>query len=194
MSPRRSPAILAGLFSIIPVTNAPHGKLIPAAREFPGLIVEVTEDEILRDPDWIHEVAMQLRLCNVSLSIDDFGTGYSSLGYLRTFPVDNLKIDRSFVKDLNAKGDGGAICAAIIALARELKLRVIAEGVENLEQVEFLRTHRCDQVQGYLMSPPVPIEELENLLRSSPDGTRLYHSTLGGGTTRVRELSVVNRS
>ncbi len=108
--------------------------------------------------------------------------------------MDALKIERSVVKDLNAKGDGGAICAAIIALARELKLRVIAEGVENLEQVEFLRTHRCDQVQGYLMSPPVPIEELEILLRSSPEGTRLYHAPLSAGIPRPRELLAGNGS
>jgi diguanylate cyclase (GGDEF)-like protein len=157
------------------------------------LELEITESLLLRNVDDTTSCMKRFRAAGLTLSIDDFGTGYSSLGYLRSFPVDNLKIDRSFVKDLSAKGDGGAICAAIIALARELKLRVIAEGVENLEQVEFLRTHRCDQVQGYLMSAPVPIGELETLLRSSPEGTRLYHSALGGGTTRMRELAVVKR-
>jgi diguanylate cyclase (GGDEF)-like protein len=158
------------------------------------LELEITESLLLRNVDDTTACMKRFRAAGLTLSIDDFGTGYSSLGYLRSFPVDNLKIDRSFVKDLNAKGDGGAICAAIIALARELKLRVIAEGVENLEQVEFLRTHRCDQVQGFLMSAPVPIEELENLLRSSPEGTRLFHSALTGGTTRTRELSIANHS
>ncbi len=136
----------------------------------------------------------RFRAAGLTLSIDDFGTGYSSLGYLRSFPVDALKIDRSFVKDLNAKGDGGAICAAIIALARELRLRVIAEGVENLEQVEFLRNHRCDQVQGYLMSAPLPIAELENLLRASPDGMRLYHAPLSATIPRALGLVAVQRS
>jgi diguanylate cyclase (GGDEF)-like protein len=158
------------------------------------LELEITESLLLRNVDDTTACMKRFRAAGLTLSIDDFGTGYSSLGYLRSFPVDALKIDRSFVKDLNAKGDGGAICAAIIALARELKLRVIAEGVENLEQVEFLRTHRCDQVQGYLMSPPVPIEELEILLRSSPEGTRLYHAPLSAGIPRPRELLAGNGS
>src|ERR1700744_6785041 len=96
-----------------------------------------------------------LPAAGVPLSIVDFGTGYSSLGYLRQFPVDSLKIDRSFVKDLHTSSDDAAICAAIIAMARELKLKVIAEGVETAEQLEFLRTHRCDLAQGYLVSKPV---------------------------------------
>jgi len=158
------------------------------------LELEITESLLLRNVDDTTACMKRFRTAGLALSIDDFGTGYSSLGYLRSFPVDCLKIDRSFVKDLNAKGDGGAICAAIIALARELKLRVIAEGVENLEQVDFLRTHRCDQVQGYLMSAPLPIEELENLLRSAPDGTRLFHRTLSSGAGRTLELAAAKVS
>jgi len=150
------------------------------------LELEITESLLLRNVDDTTSAMRRFRAAGLTLAIDDFGTGYSSLGYLRSFPVDALKIDRSFVKDLNAKGDGGAICAAIIALARELKLRVIAEGVENLEQVEFLRTHRCDQVQGYLMSAPLPAQELELLLRATPDGTCLYHPPLGTGTSLAR--------
>jgi diguanylate cyclase (GGDEF)-like protein len=138
------------------------------------LELEITESLLLRNVDDTTACMKRFRAAGLVLSIDDFGTGYSSLGYLRSFPVDALKIDRSFVKDLSAKGDGGAICAAIIALARELKLRVIAEGVENHEQVDFLRAHRCDQAQGFLLSAPLPAEELEKLLRSAPDGTRLY--------------------
>jgi diguanylate cyclase (GGDEF)-like protein len=153
------------------------------------LELEITESLLLRNVDDTTACMKRFRAAGLTLSIDDFGTGYSSLGYLRSFPVDALKIDRSFVKDLNVKGDGGAICAAIIALARELRLRVIAEGVETLEQVEFLRAQGCDQVQGFLMSAPLPIEELESLLRSAPDGTRLYHgpigSSLGSAVGRV---------
>jgi diguanylate cyclase (GGDEF)-like protein len=160
-------------------------------REFsvrPELLeLEITESLLLRNVDDTTSCMKRFRAAGLTLSIDDFGTGYSSLGYLRSFPVDALKIDRSFVKDLDAKGDGGAICAAIIALARELKLRVIAEGVESLEQMEFLRRHRCDQVQGYLISPPLPIGELETLLRAIPDGTRLYHGPLTAGTSRTLE-------
>ena len=86
------------------------------------------------------------------------------------------------------------ICAAIIALARELKLRVIAEGVENLEQLEFLRHHRCDQVQGYLMSPAVPIDELEKLLRATPEGTGLFQRTLGLEADQALDLLAANQS
>jgi diguanylate cyclase (GGDEF)-like protein len=158
------------------------------------LELEITESLLLRNVDDTTSCMKRFRAAGLTLSIDDFGTGYSSLGYLRSFPVDALKIDRSFVKDLNAKSDGGAICAAIIALARELKLRVIAEGVESLEQLEFLRTHRCDQVQGYLISAPLPIGELETLLRATPDGTRLYHGLPGAGTPRPLELFAAKRS
>ena len=156
------------------------------------LELEITESLLLRNVDDTTSCMKRFRAAGLTLSIDDFGTGYSSLGYLRSFPVDALKIDRSFVKDLNAKGDGGAICAAIIALARELRLRVIAEGVENLDQVEFLRAHRCDQVQGYLMSAPLPIAELESLLRAAPDGTRLYHAPIGASPGRALSLVVAN--
>jgi diguanylate cyclase (GGDEF)-like protein len=152
------------------------------------LELEITESLLLRNVDDTTSCMRRFRAAGLTLAIDDFGTGYSSLGYLRTFPVDALKIDRSFVKDLKPKGDGGAICAAIIALARELKLRVIAEGVENLEQVEFLRSQRCDQVQGYLMSAPLPVQELELLLRATPDGTCLYHPPLSAGAGRAPEL------
>ncbi len=156
------------------------------------LELEITESLLLRNVDDTTSCMKRFRAAGLTLSIDDFGTGYSSLGYLRNFPVDALKIDRSFVKDLNGKADGGAICAAIIALARELKLRVIAEGVETLEQVEFLRTHRCDQVQGYLMSAPLPVWELESLLRAGPDAMRLYHAPGGGSPGRALGLVAAN--
>jgi EAL domain-containing protein (putative c-di-GMP-specific phosphodiesterase class I) len=142
------------------------------------LELEITESLLLRNVDDTTSCMKRFRAAGLTLSIDDFGTGYSSLGYLRSFPVDTLKIDRSFVKDLNAKGDGGAICAAIIALARELKLRVIAEGVENLEQVEFLRRHRCDQVQGYLISEPIPVADLERLLRNRQPGPAAQYASV----------------
>jgi EAL domain-containing protein (putative c-di-GMP-specific phosphodiesterase class I) len=124
----------------------------------------------MRNVDATTENMKRFSAAGLKLSIDDFGTGYSSLGYLRQFPVDALKIDRSFVKDLHTSGDDAAICAAIIAMARELKLKVIAEGVETVEQLEFLRKHRCDLVQGYLISPPIPVADLQKLLRRAPFG------------------------
>jgi predicted signal transduction protein with EAL and GGDEF domain/FixJ family two-component response regulator len=141
------------------------------------LELEITESLLMRDIDNTTASMKRFREAGVTLSIDDFGTGYSSLGYLRQFPVDALKIDRSFVKDLHTNDDDAAICAAIIAMARELKLKVIAEGVANAEQMKFLRRHRCDQVQGYLISKPVPVEDLEMLLRGAAPGASEYDHT-----------------
>jgi len=134
------------------------------------LELEITESLLMRNVDDTTSCMKRFRAAGVTLSIDDFGTGYSSLGYLRQFPVDALKIDRSFVKDLHTSDDDAAICAAIIAMARELKLKVIAEGVANAEQLEFLRKHRCDQAQGYLISKPIPVADLQRLLRDTQHG------------------------
>jgi len=134
--------------------------------------LEITESLLMRNVDDTTACMKRFRAAGLALSIDDFGTGYSSLGYLRQFPVDALKIDRSFVKDLHTSDDDAAICAAIIAMARELKLKVIAEGVENVEQLEFLRSHKCDQVQGYLVGAPMPVVDLQALLRGTPKAIR----------------------
>ena len=112
------------------------------------LELEITESLLMRNVDDTTACMKRFRAAGMSLSIDDFGTGYSSLGYLRQFPVNALKIDRSFVEELHTNDDDAAICAAIIAMARELELKVIAEGVENEEQLRFLREHRCDQRAG----------------------------------------------
>jgi len=100
------------------------------------------------------------------VSIDDFGTGYSSLSYLKRFPVDSLKVDRSFIRDVPQNTDDVAITQAIIAMAHSLGLKVIAEGVETEEQLDFLRKLKCDQVQGYIFSEPIPADEFAVLLRS----------------------------
>ena len=103
----------------------------------------------------------QIKALGVSLSIDDFGTGYSSLSYLKRFPVDILKVDRSFVKDIPEDPNDMEITAAIIAMAQKLNLEVVAEGVETKEQVEFLANNNCYIVQGYYYSPPIPEEAVE---------------------------------
>jgi EAL domain-containing protein (putative c-di-GMP-specific phosphodiesterase class I) len=102
----------------------------------------------------------------VRVSLDDFGTGYSSLSYLRKFPIDALKIDQSFVGQIAGAGGDASIVTAIISMARSLRLKVIAEGVETPEQLVFLRVHGCDEGQGYYFSRPVPAAQFEALLRS----------------------------
>jgi diguanylate cyclase len=104
--------------------------------------------------------------------VDDFGTGYSSLAYLKRFPVNKLKIDQSFVRDLTSDPDDQSIVAALIAMARSLKLEVIAEGVETAAQLEMLRSLGCEQYQGFYFSPPVSANEFERLLRGAPRPAR----------------------
>ncbi len=99
----------------------------------------------------------------ISISIDDFGTGYSNLAYLKRFAVDALKIDVAFIRDLATSADDAAITAAIISMAHSLRLKVIAEGVETREQLDFLSVHGCDEVQGYLFSRPLPASEIPAL-------------------------------
>ena len=106
-----------------------------------------------------------LRDLGVQIALDDFGTGHSSLAYLKRFPIDALKIDQSFIRDLTTDPDSKAIAATIIAMAHNLNHIVIAEGVETEEQLAFLREHQCDEFQGYLLSRPVPADELLEILR-----------------------------
>ena len=107
-----------------------------------------------------------VRQVGIRVAIDDFGTGYSSLGYLRKFPLDALKIDQSFVRQISTAGEDTAIVSAVIGMARSLKLRVIAEGVETIEELEFLRARHCHEAQGYYFSRPVPPEQFAKLLKT----------------------------
>jgi EAL domain-containing protein (putative c-di-GMP-specific phosphodiesterase class I) len=112
------------------------------------------------------ELLQQLRSRGVELALDDFGTGYSSLSYLKRFPVDTLKIDRSFIMELDKNPDDAAITRAIIDMAHSLKMNVIAEGVETADHLSILRDMHCDSIQGYLISRPVPESELLELLHT----------------------------
>lgn len=129
------------------------------------LELEVTEGVIMHDAEEVIRILQQLKSMGVKLSIDDFGTGYSSLSYLKRFPVDRLKIDQSFVRDVTSNSDDAAIALAVINLGHSLDLRVIAEGVETEEQLKFLRGHHCDEKQGYLFSKPIPAEDFTKLLK-----------------------------
>ena len=132
------------------------------------LELEMTESLLLGNADLMLPVLQQLKNMGVKLAIDDFGTGYSSLSYLRHYPLNKLKIDRSFIRTVDSNSDDAAITAAIISMGKSLNLRVIAEGVENESQMAFLRAHGCDEIQGYYSSKPLPTSEIPDTLRNSP--------------------------
>nr|WP_208420494.1 GGDEF domain-containing phosphodiesterase [Paenibacillus lupini] len=127
------------------------------------LDLEITESMTM-DTGHVSRCLLELTDMGVGISVDDFGTGYSSFHYLKNFPIDRLKIDRSFVRDIQQDPSDAEIVAAIIAMAHNLNIQVIAEGVENEEQMEFLRKHRCDEMQGYFWSPPVSSAAIEQML------------------------------
>jgi EAL domain-containing protein (putative c-di-GMP-specific phosphodiesterase class I) len=129
------------------------------------LEVEITETSAVSQPLEAVNELRHLRSAGIAVAIDDFGTGYSSLSKLATFPVDRLKIDRSFLNDIRHQEDDVPLVAAMIALAHRLGLAVTAEGVETPEQHAYLRRNGCDLLQGYLFSPPVPPDRFEALLR-----------------------------
>ena len=126
--------------------------------------LELTESILMHNTKVSVSALLDLRALGVSLSIDDFGTGYSSLSYLRQFPVDTLKIDRTFVADVDKGGQAAVIAEAVIKLGHRLGMRVLAEGVETPGQLDYLRTLGCDLAQGFYFSRPVPAEEFAELL------------------------------
>lgn len=156
LSPRqfRQPDFMAMLDRAIP----------PACRPLDWLELELTEGVLMDDPEASARLLRQLRDRGVRLAVDDFGTGYSSLSYLKRFPLDVLKIDRSFVQDIESNRDSAVIAGAVTALSHSLGLEVVAEGVENESQYNCLRTLHCDMVQGFLLGRPMPPEALGELL------------------------------
>ena len=128
------------------------------------LELEITESALMDREEEAIRILKQLRSMNIKLAIDDFGTGYSSLAHLKRFPLDTLKIDKSFVDDIPENQDDKEIAATIIAMGHTLRLRVLAEGVETKEQLEFLKSCGCDLYQGFFKSKPIPAEEFVKFL------------------------------
>ena len=152
----RDDDFLRGLFAILD-----ESRLTPRALE-----LELTESVFMKRVASTALILKTLRKSGVQVAIDDFGTGYSSLSYLRKFPIDTLKIDQSFVAQIDSGDDDAAIVAAVLGMARSLKLRVVAEGVETFEQLEFLHERHCEEAQGYYFSRPVPAAQFAKLLET----------------------------
>ncbi len=131
------------------------------------LELEVTESFLMADIQRSVKTLKQLRELGISLALDDFGTGYSSLNYLKRFPVNMLKIDRSFVQDVTTNPDSAAVTDAIIALAKSLRLNITAEGIETQEQLEYLQMRGCDEGQGFYISRPAPANIVTQMLQES---------------------------
>ncbi|MCB5191629.1 EAL domain-containing protein [Methylobacillus arboreus] len=144
------------------------------------LELEITESMIMQNAERASQMLQHFRNLGSHVLIDDFGTGYSSLGYLKHFPIDSLKIDRSFVRDIPQDSDDMAITQAIIAMAHSLKIKVVAEGVETQAQLDFLRAQRCDQLQGYIFSRPLSADDFIGMLR--------FDTAKRAGRTHVRGL------
>jgi diguanylate cyclase (GGDEF)-like protein/PAS domain S-box-containing protein len=156
----RHESFLEGVFAILEETG-----LNPSSLE-----LELTESALMRHVDSTASILKALRASGVQLAVDDFGTGYSSLSYLRRFPINALKIDQSFIRQITTAPDE-PIVRAVISMGRSLNLRVIAEGVETHEELAFLQAHQCDEAQGYYLSRPVPPGDLARLLRSGVSET-----------------------
>lgn len=154
----------------------------------PGYLeLELTEGILMRDTKSSGALLDSLKSMGVRLAIDDFGTGYSSLSYLRRFPVDTLKIDRSFVNDVAIDADGGAILGAVIAMGRRLRQRVVAEGIETRKQLDLLRGNKCDVGQGFLFSRPLHADDFKSLLEAG--ALTVAETTAGWKTTRGKPYS-----
>ena len=152
----RQESFLEGVFAILKDTGLAPG----------SLELELTESVLMKRAESAASVLQALRAAGVQIAVDDFGTGFSSLSYLRKFPIDALKIDQSFVRQITMTSDDTTIVSAIISMGQSMKLRVIAEGVETQEELAFLQAHHCDEGQGYYFSRPVPPEQFAKLLET----------------------------
>jgi len=162
LSPRqfRDPNLIQGIRTIIEESDFDPKRLD----------LEITENLLMSDIDSVQQQLYDLTQLGIDLSIDDFGTGYSSLSYLRQLPISNLKIDRSFVKELPDNADDSAIVSSTISMAHFLGMKTIAEGIETRDQLRFLKEAGCDIAQGYLISRPLPLNELSRFIKTSAQG------------------------
>ncbi|WP_076570332.1 EAL domain-containing protein [Janthinobacterium sp. TND4EL3] len=167
-------------------------EVLKAIRKYdiaPDLLeLELTESSLMSNAEETISVLRNLKALGIQISIDDFGTGYSSLAYLKRFPIDKLKIDIAFVREVTSNPDDAAIVLAIISMAHSMKLEVIAEGVENDAQLAYLRRHGCDEMQGYYFSRPVPQEEFEQMLM----GGKLLQAPQDAGSEEQQTLLIVD--
>jgi len=134
-----------------------------------GIVIEITEGLLMDTSDTIIAQLLKFRAAGIQISLDDFGTGYSSLSYLKKFNIDYLKIDQSFVRNMQANSNDLALCEAIIVMAHKLDIKVIAEGIETTEQRELLQQAGCDYGQGYLFAHPLAAAEFEKFFTKTPD-------------------------
>ena len=139
-----------------------------------ALELELTESVLMKRAESTQSILKTLRARGVQVAVDDFGTGYSSLSYLRKFPIDALKIDQSFVRQITTAPDDTSIVTAVISMGRSLKLRVIAEGVETQEELAFLQAHECEEAQGYYFSRPVVAQQFAELLKTGISETVIH--------------------
>ncbi|MBE3027045.1 sensory box protein/response regulator [Janthinobacterium sp. BJB1] len=167
-------------------------EVLKAIRKYdiaPDLLeLELTESSLMSNAEETISVLRNLKALGIQISIDDFGTGYSSLAYLKRFPIDKLKIDIAFVREVTSNPDDAAIVLAIISMAHSMKLQVIAEGVEKDAQLAYLRRHGCDEMQGYYFSRPVPQEEFEQMLM----GGKLLQAPQDAGSEEQQTLLIVD--
>jgi EAL domain-containing protein (putative c-di-GMP-specific phosphodiesterase class I) len=166
----------------VAATQFRHGNLLDIVRDAlknaglqPHLLeLELTESAVMTNPEDSVTILENLSRMGVLVSVDDFGTGYSSMSYLRRFPIDKLKIDRGFIREVMTRPEDASIVRAIISLAHSLRLKVVAEGVETLEQLGFLRSMGCDQYQGYHFSPPLPASQFRDLMLEHLSGAEPF--------------------
>ena len=164
---RVSVNLSASQFRDTGLVDSIRGALDDAGLQARYLEVELTESAVMSDPEESIAILEQLSAMGVLVSVDDFGTGYSSMSYLRRFPIDKLKIDRVFIAEIVSRPEDASIVRAIVSLAHSLHLKVVAEGVETLAQLDFLKTADCDEYQGYHFSRPLPAADFERLIRES---------------------------